>query len=166
MVMERVERGVNLHDWLRDGRIDGLITYNAELIHFLGDSRVKRLFPNAAQDERDWWPRTHLMPMMNVIACTEETLKNRPAETRAVFDAFVQAKEMGLKAVLNNRTSGLVWYWQAVEDQLLILGRDPIPYSVEKNRPAMEALFSYCVEQGLVDRKLDVDDLFFSGFDS
>jgi hypothetical protein len=36
---------------------------------------------------------------------------------------------------------------------------------VGKNRHAIEALLSYCAEQGLVDRTLAVEELFFAGFD-
>jgi 4,5-dihydroxyphthalate decarboxylase len=103
---------------------------------------------------------------MNVIACPEEAMKNRLGEARQVFDAFVRAKEIGLAGLRSNRSSGLFWYWEALEDQLELLGDDPVPYSVSKNRPMLDTLLTYCAEQGLVDRKLAIEELFFSGFDS
>ena len=39
---------------------------------------------------------------------------------RAVFDAFVAAKQLGLQALLSNRDSGLFWYWEALEEQLRV----------------------------------------------
>ena len=40
------------------------------------------------------------------------------------------------------------------------MGEDPVPYSVGKNRHAIETLLRYCTEQGLVDRELAVEELF------
>src|SRR5262245_20372244 len=41
---------------------------------------------------------------------------------------------------------------------MAILGPDPWPYSIEKNRVALETLLGYAVEQGLTDRRLDIGD--------
>ena len=158
--------GPDLHDLLREGKIDALISFDAEMIHHQGSATVKRLFPDAGKEERDWWRKTHIMPMMNVIACPEATIRNRPDQARAVFDAFVEAKQIGLKELLNNRDSGLFWYWEALEDQLDVLGLDPVPYSVSKNRIPIETLLRYCAEQGIVDRQLGVEEVFYAGFDS
>ncbi|HZT06373.1 MAG TPA: ABC transporter substrate-binding protein [Chloroflexota bacterium] len=164
--VERAEKGTNLHDLLRKGEIDALISFDAEMIHHQGSTTVRRLFPDAGKEERDWWRKTHIMPMMNVIACTEATLKNHPDQAREVFDAFVEAKQIGLKELLNNRDSGLFWYWEALEQQLDVLGPDPVPYSVSKNRVPIETLLRYCAEQGIVDHQLGVEDVFYAGFDS
>jgi 4,5-dihydroxyphthalate decarboxylase len=163
--IERAERGTKLHDLLRAGEIDALISFDAEMIHHQGSTTVKRLFPDAGKEEREWWKKTHVMPMMNVMACPTATLKERPDEARAVFDAFFQAKELGLKALLSNRDSGLFWYWEALDEQLEILGLDPVPYSVSKNRVPIETLLRYCAEQGITDHQLAVEDVFYAGFD-
>jgi hypothetical protein len=104
--------------------------------------------------------------MMNVIACPEAKIKERPEEARTVFRACLEAKHRGLRELVNNRDSGLAWYWEALEDQLDVLGLDPVPYSVEHNRKPLEALMRHCAEQGIVDRQLSVDDVFYAGFDN
>jgi len=43
---------------------------------------------------------------------------------------------------------------------MAILGPDPWPYSIEKNRVALETLLGYAVEQGLTDRRLDIGEIF------
>jgi 4,5-dihydroxyphthalate decarboxylase len=166
VTVERAERGTKLHDLLREGKIDALISFDAEMIHHQGSTTVKRLFPDAGKEEREWWRKTHIMPMMNVIACPEATIKARPEEARAVFDAFVEAKQLGLQELLNNRDSGLFWYWEALDEQLEVVGLDPVPYSVSKNRVPIETLLRYCAEQGIVDRQLGVEEVFYAGFDS
>lgn len=46
-----------------------------------------------------------------------------------------------------------------------MVGLDPVPYSVDKNRKPIETLLRYCLEQSIVDRQLAVDDVFHAGFD-
>ena len=106
------------------------------------------------------------MPFMNVLACPTARLKEHPDQAKEVFAAFVQAKELGLQGLLNNRDSGLVWYWEALEDQLAVLGLDPVPYSVSKNQKPIETLLRLCAEQGITDRQLGVEEVFHAGFDS
>ena len=36
---------------------------------------------------------------------------------------------------------------------------DTVPFGKEANRPCLEKLISYCVQQGLIPRRLDVDEL-------
>jgi 4,5-dihydroxyphthalate decarboxylase len=41
-----------------------------------------------------------------------------------------------------------------------VFGGDPWPYGVEPNRATLNALVTYLHDQHLVDRRMDVDDLF------
>ena len=73
---------------------------------------------------------------------------------------------MGLEALHNNRHSGLFWYWEALEEQLALMGNDPVPFSVEENRHTLEAFMTYAVEQGLVTKPMPIEDLFVTGLTS
>ena len=37
---------------------------------------------------------------------------------------------------------------------------DPLPYGIEPNRQALEAIVQYCVEQGILSRPVAIEDLF------
>ena len=108
--------------------------------------------------EKAFYPGKPPFPLMHV----DTTWKFR--EMYELRDNYV-AKQLGLKELLNNRDSGLFWYWEALEEQLDILGLDPVPYSVGKNRVPIETLLRYCAEQGITDRQLGVEDVFYAGFD-
>jgi 4,5-dihydroxyphthalate decarboxylase len=47
-----------------------------------------------------------------------------------------------------------------VEEQRVILGDDPWPYGLEKNRHVVGTLMDYLYEQGLAKERLRVEDLF------
>ena len=51
---------------------------------------------------------------MNIIACREEYLE-RLDVVREIFQAFCRAKELGLEKMQDSRDSGLLWYWDALE---------------------------------------------------
>jgi 4,5-dihydroxyphthalate decarboxylase len=43
-----------------------------------------------------------------------------------------------------------------------VVGGDPLPYGLEVNRRSIETLALYAYQQGLIPRKLSVDDLFLN----
>lgn len=159
LTLEPVPKDEDLQGWLLEGRIDALIHAAVDADRLLADGTVRRLFADAGREEREWWQRTRIVPMMNVLACHEDAVQERPDEVREVFDAFVRAKQLGLAAHRNNRDSGLFWFWEGYEEQLALMGEDPVPYSLSENRHAIETLLRYCAEQGLVDRELAVEEL-------
>ena len=165
MTLEPVAREVNLQDWLADGKIDALVHPGVVPSKLVARPTVKRLFPNAAEEERNYYRRTKLVPVMAAIAFREEELQKRPDAVRAVFRAFCRAKEIGLDEMQDNRRSTLIWYWEALEAQTQLPGGDPAPYSVEKMRHTLETFIGYCVEQGIIAAPISLEELFASGLD-
>jgi len=169
MVLEPIAPDVDLETWLVNGEIDALVHASAisvfRLPGLLAQGPVKRLFAKAADEERKSYLQSRVIPIMNVIVCREEDVRVRPQLIREVFEAFCCAKERGLEAVKNNRRSGLLWYWEALEDQLALVGEDPAPYSVEKNRHILETFMRYAAEQGLISGPLRLEDIFLTELD-
>jgi 4,5-dihydroxyphthalate decarboxylase len=54
----------------------------------------------------------------------------------------------------------MAWFRPPVEEQRTILGDDPWPYGLEKNRHVVGTLMNYLYEQGLAKERLKVEDLF------
>jgi 4,5-dihydroxyphthalate decarboxylase len=54
----------------------------------------------------------------------------------------------------------LPWQFHEVEEIDEIFGGDPWPYGVEKNRPTLNALVQYMVEQDFISRAIAIEDLF------
>jgi hypothetical protein len=80
---------------------------------------------------------------------------------RTVFGAFCRAKSMGLAAMEDVRDSGLLWYYESLEEQLAVVGPDPAPYALAKMAPALAAFVSYGLEQGVFTKPLALDELFW-----
>jgi 4,5-dihydroxyphthalate decarboxylase len=54
----------------------------------------------------------------------------------------------------------LPWLVAEAEETRALMGDDPFPYGVAKNRKTLETLTGYTYRQGLAPRHLTVDEMF------
>jgi 4,5-dihydroxyphthalate decarboxylase len=160
MRLDYVPKDTDLQEWLVAGKIDALIHPDLLPSELLARKNVQRLFADAAEEEKKSYRRSGVIPVMNIIACREEYLEQLDV-VREIFQAFCRAKELGLEKMQDSRDSGLLWYWDALEQQMALTGRDPVPYSVEKIRRTLQTFVDLSVEQGLIPSPIRLEDLFF-----
>lgn len=160
MRLEYVPKDTDLQEWLITGKIAALVHPDLIPSELLARKNVKRLFADAAEEEKKSYRRSGVIPVMNIIACREEYLE-RLDVVREMFQAFCRAKELGLEKMQDSRDSGLLWYWDALEQQTALAGRDPVPYSVEKSRRTLQTFVDLSLEQGLIRSPIRLEDLFF-----
>ena len=97
---------------------------------------------------------------MHVIAFKEDVLKKHPWAGESVMKAFEKAKETCKEFYDDPNWSQLVWARHLFEEQRSVFGGDPWPHGVERNQANLERFIEYSFDQGLVDRKMNVDELF------
>jgi 4,5-dihydroxyphthalate decarboxylase len=99
---------------------------------------------------------------MHSVALRQNVWEEHPWIARSLFKAFQRAKEEAYARLkdLSPYKISLAWFRGPVEEQERILGNDPWPYGLEKNRDVVETLATYLYEQGLADRKMPVEELF------
>ncbi len=148
---------------LAEGELDAVL--HPDLIKPLvnKDPRVGRLFPDFKQEEIRYYKRTGIFPIMHVTAIRQEIVDQYPWVAINLFHAFNDAKAAAMKRMQNPRIVPLAWYREAWEEQEEILGNDPWEYGLgDRNRNTMEAISTYCHEQGLTKRKIPLDELFLN----
>ncbi len=161
LVLEATAKDADLPAMLAAGEIDALVHPDVLPTRLLAHRNVKRLFSDAPAEERAYFRSTGIVPVMNVIVFHERDLRERLDTVRAVFGAFCRAKTMGLAAMEDVRDSGLLWYYEALEAQLALIGPDPAPYALAKMAPTLEAFVSYGLEQGVFTKPLTPSELFW-----
>src|SRR5712672_3266210 len=98
-----------------------------------------------------------------VLGLKQEIVEKYPWVPVNMFMAFNEAKAVAMKRMENPRIVPLAWYREAWEEQQEILGRDPWEYGLtERNRKNLETLVGYSQEQGLIKRRIPLDELFLS----
>ncbi|MBT5178077.1 MAG: ABC transporter substrate-binding protein, partial [Rhodospirillaceae bacterium] len=155
------ETGKSLSDLLADGELDAVLgSRMPDSVVTSGD--VDWLFPDFRQEEKDYYARTGIHPIMHLVAIRREDYEANPWIAKPLYDAFCKSKDIALKKMGFSGAQKIMLpflYGDLVEvDQLF--GGDPWPYGVEANRKTLEALVAHLVEQRLIAESLDVDDLF------
>ncbi len=153
--------GKSLSDLLETGDIHAVIGSN--LPRALGrHPDVVRLFPDYRARERDYFQRTRIFPVMHLIVIRNDVYQRHPFVATSLYNALCAAKD---HARAKMRYSGtlrymLPWLPDDIEEIDRVFGGDCWPYGVEPNRPTLEALTTYMVEQGLIPEPIPVEKLF------
>ena len=161
LMLERVSAGKSVEKMLVEGELDALI--HPEVIQPVmnRDKRVRRLFENYKELEIDYFKRTGIFPIMHTTAIKQEIVDRYPWVPVSLIEAFQRAKEKAYQKMENPRRVPLAWFRHALEEQEEMLGKDPWVYGVrEKNRKNLETLIQYSYEQGLIGRKIPLEELF------
>jgi len=159
--IQRIAPGKSIEKMLVEGEIDALI--HPELIQPIldKDKRVTRLFPNYRDLEIDYFKRTGFFPIMHTTAIKQEIVDKYPWVPINLMRAFEASKQAAYRRMENPRIVPLAWFRSFVEEQEEILGADPWIYGLgDVNRRALETLMQYSMEQGLIGRKIGLEELF------
>jgi len=159
----QVPKGWTIADMLVAGELDAVL--HPDLIKPVRDKdpRIGRLFPDYKTEEIAWFKKTDIFPIMHVVGFRQEIVEKHPWVPVNMFIAFEEAKRIGMRRMENPRIVPLAWYREAWEEQQDILGPDPWEYGLTKrNRHILETLVGYSHEQGLIKRRIPLEELFLS----
>jgi 4,5-dihydroxyphthalate decarboxylase len=120
---------------------------------------VAPLIPNAqeaglkALRERGHYPINHC------IVIKDELIAKYPDLAADVFNAFVESKRQylaRLKAGQIEKPTEI----DKLHQRVMEVTGDPLPYGIEPNRKVIEELMGHALKQGIITKKVAVDDLF------
>jgi 4,5-dihydroxyphthalate decarboxylase len=160
-----IPEGSTLNELLLAGELDAVIAPTPPDGFTAGDKAVRRLFTDPAAEERAYYARTGLFPIMHVIGVRRTLADEHPGLAADLFRAFVEARNLAMREHdLTARSSAnrmmLPWFadqWEATKD---LMGDDFWPYGVAENRAELEAICRYSHEQNLGRKRLSVEALF------
>lgn len=159
--LQKIPPGKSVETLLVEGELDAVM--HPDIIKPVAerDGRVRRLFENYKELEVEYYRRTGIFPIMHTTAIRQDIVERYPWVPANLTQAFERAKEIAYKKMENPRRIPLAWFSHAREEQEEILGRDPWAYGLgEANRKNLETLSRYSFEQGLIERRLAIDELF------
>lgn len=155
------EFGKSLSDLLAEGEIDAVLGSRMPESVVTSDD-VDWLFPDFRAEEKAYFVRTGIHPIMHLVAIRREDYEANPWIAQPLFDAFQKSKAIALEKMGFSGAQKIMLpflYGDLMEvDQLF--GGDPWPYGVEGNRTTLEALMDYMFDQGFIPERLSVDELF------
>jgi 4,5-dihydroxyphthalate decarboxylase len=123
----------DLTQMLMAGEIDAAI-YGAALP---GDPRLQSVIADPDAAARQWYAKHHLVPVNHMVVVTEELARANPQAVAGLYRLL----EAGKRAAGH---AGPI---------------DTSPFGKDANRPCLELLIGYALQQGLIARRLAVDEL-------
>src|ERR687887_1068959 len=154
--------GAELGDLLEHGELDFLMTANNPLAFRRGSPKVRRLFPNYAEVEKEYYRRTKIYPIMHTVVIRNDVYQRDPWVALSMYKALCRAKEYAyyLLADMGSPKVSSAWLQPLIEEEKAIFGPDWFAYGIEPNRPSIEAALQYAHEHGLTDRRVKLEELF------
>ena len=151
----------SLSDLLADGTIDA--TIGADPPTCLGKvSHVQRLFPDFRDEEKAYFKKTGIFPIMHLVAIRREVYEQNRFVASSLYEAFNESKEIARRRM--NFTGALrymlPWLSADLDEITEVFGDDCWPYGVEPNRRTLEALVQFLYEQSMIEKTVPIEELF------
>jgi 4,5-dihydroxyphthalate decarboxylase len=147
---------------LHDGELDALFTARAPSSFLRGEAHIKRLFPNTREAEQAYYKKTGMFPLMHLVGIRKTLVEKYPWLPSGVYKAFCEAKALAMVDLtdVNALMVTLPWLIPETEATIALMGKDFWAYGIGENMREIMALTQYAYEQGLIDRKVSVEELF------
>ena len=163
--LEAAGESKRLSDMLDTGEIDALYSARVPSSFTRGSTNVKRLFPDYVSEEKRYYRKTGVFPIMHTVVIRKEVYERNRWVARSLYKALAESKEVAYSQFYAPRGSlgtkfMLPWITDHLEEVRKLMGWDFYPYGIEPNRKTLKAFLRYCHEQGLAERLLKPEDVF------
>ena len=158
--VQRAPPGKNIEDMLVQGEVDAYFVPRMPLPFVDGSPQVSRLFADSKAEEIAYHGRNGFYPIMHLVAVKSELMEQHPWAAMNLYHAFEAAKETAAHYYDDPNWSSLAWAPQLLQEERKVMGPDPWPNGIARNRKNLERFIQYEEEQGLIAGRLEVDELF------
>lgn len=135
-IAERAPAGSDMTKMLIAGEIDAAI-YGAAMPD---DPRLQSVVPDPHEAAKAWYRKHGVVPVNHMVVVKGELARREPERVAALYKLL----EAGKKAAGATGKDGI----------------DTTPFGIDANRPCLDMLIGYAVQQQLIPRRLTVDELF------
>jgi 4,5-dihydroxyphthalate decarboxylase len=119
---------------------------------------VKPLIPDAAATEATWYRKTGIYPINHTVVIKDTLLQSDPSLAPRLFAGFEAAKAQFLKQLSSG--AELSAEAQLLAKRRSIVGDDPLPNGLARNRKALEAIIRFAHEQRILPRPVKPEEMF------
>ncbi|HWP60074.1 MAG TPA: hypothetical protein VNL14_19430 [Candidatus Acidoferrales bacterium] len=150
-VIERL--GGSLADMLINGEIAAAIGVGK-----IDSPDIKPLIADPTAAEAAWFRKTGVYPINHMVVVRDSLLQADPTLAPRLYAGFERAKNLALERL---RSGGeLDSDLQLLAKRRALLGDDPLPNGVERNRKALEAIARFAYEQKILPKPVAPEEMF------
>jgi ABC-type nitrate/sulfonate/bicarbonate transport system substrate-binding protein len=143
-----------LEDMLRNGELAAVIGADIDA------ADVAPLIPDAEEAGLVALRQHGRYPINHLIVVRDEVLAAHPGLAEGVFDAFARAKTLYVDQLRAGTLEAPTAADRTYARVMAVTGADPLPYGLAPNRAVLEDLLRHAVSQSILDRAIDLDDMF------
>ncbi|HWO40500.1 MAG TPA: 4,5-dihydroxyphthalate decarboxylase [Candidatus Eisenbacteria bacterium] len=160
VTIDVVPSGKKIGAMLEQGEIDALMMPHPPQEALRGSPKIRRLFADPKNEEIRYFRKNGYYPIMHVVAFKADLLERHAWLAESVMGAFDKAKQICMRYYDDPNWSRFVWGRHLFEEERAAFGEDPWPNGIERNRANLERFIGYSLDQGLIETRLEVNDLF------
>ena len=160
--LQQIPDDKTLSGMLEAGELDGCIGARAPSCFLRGAPHVGRLFKDYIQDEKDYFRRTRIFPIMHMVGIRKTLVEQHPWLAVSVYKAFLKAKALAVHELneICHLAVTLPWMVHHHNEAKALMGEDYWPYGLDANRHVIEKFAQYHHGQGLSVRLVAPEELF------
>ena len=123
-------------------------------------SKVKPLFPDRRAEGARFFRKHGFLPVNHAYVIRGDIYRKHPWVAFNLYTGFVKAKEHFNGKLVDSIPTALFFGREYLAMTREMFGNDPYPYGVKANQKMLETLIDFSHEQGLISKKLKVEELF------
>src|SRR4029453_14478250 len=113
------------------------------------------LIPDAGEKGFEMLRRTGIFPINHTVVVKNHLLGTRADLAPGAFNAFAEAKRVYVQRLKDGAAASAS---DQVFRRVMEMTGDPLPYGIEPNRKALEAIVQHSVEQGILTQPFAIED--------
>jgi len=158
--VEQVEGKWSLEDLLLQGKVDAEAEPDLPGGWIRGERTVARLFPEFESEERDYYRRTKIFPIMHPIIIKTDILKTDPWVATSLYEAFMASRRAYDEFMEQPHRLSFAWGRSYLEEERKFFGKHPFYQGMKENYHDIQNMINFAQQQGMLARPLTVEELF------
>lgn len=126
-------------------------------------SKVQRMFPDIIAEGKRFFDQHGYIPANHTYVIRGEVLRKYAWVSVNLYHAFQEAKALVQQSLPERIASGLIFGAEYLTRTREMFGEDPFSYGVAPNRAMLETVVQFAQEQGLINERPAIEQLFASG---
>jgi len=158
--LEYVEGRRKLEELLVAGKVDAEVEPDLPQRWIRGDGTVERLFPDFEREEKEYYKRTKIFPIMHPVVIKKEILDRDPWVATSLFEALTASRKAYNEFMEQPHRLSFAWARSYLEQERNFFGGDPFYQGFKANYHDVQSLITFADQQGMLGRKLKPEELF------
>ena len=158
--VEFIEGKRKLEDLLVEGKVDAEVEPDLPQRWIRGEGTVERLFADFEKEEKEYYKRTKVFPIMHPVVIKKEILDRDPWVATSLYDALMESRQVYNEFMEQPHRLSFAWGRSYLEEERKFFGKDPFYQGFRENYNDVENLIMFADQQGMLGRDLTVEELF------